>query len=241
MKVLITSGGTRIAIDSVRHIGNMSNGTLGTRLAKDFLLSGDEVIFFRAEKSKSPMKAEIDFASESIDENLKCFENAKGRWEAFSHHYKEHTYKSFEDYQSGLEHLIAIYKPDLIILAAAVSDYAPETVVKGKIRTKENLNIVLKPLPKVISSVRKWAGEKAFIIGFKLLVDVKESELLEAAEKSFVDNSLDLVCANDLRSILNGNHEIAIINGRTSPLIISHKTLKDEIMKEFVFKKGMDQ
>lgn len=238
MKVLVTSGGTRINLDSVRHIGNMSNGTLGSRLAKDFLLSGDEVIFFRAEKSKSPMKAEIDFASESIEENIKCFENAKNRWEAFSYRYKEHTYKTFEDYQNGLEHLISLYKPDVVILAAAVSDYAPETVVEGKIRTKETLNIALKPLPKVISNVRKWAGENAFVVGFKLLVDVSKKELLEAAEKSFVENRLDLVCANDLRSILNGHHEISIINGRTLPLLISHQKLKDEITKEFLFKKG---
>ncbi|MCK9154718.1 MAG: hypothetical protein M0P12_01240 [Paludibacteraceae bacterium] len=212
MRVLISSGGTKIGLDLVRHIGNMSNGTLGSRLGRDFLKIADEVIFFRAEKSKSPMIAEVNFANSNLEANTKNFEQAKANWEQTGYKYHEHTYKSFEDYQSGLENLITLYKPDIIILAAAVSDYAPETVVQGKIRSKGNLDIHLVPLPKVISKVRDWAGDKATIVGFKLLVDVDKQELIDSAKKSLVENKLDLVCANDLRSILNGNHLIHLVD-----------------------------
>lgn len=37
MKILITSGGTRVPIDSVRHIANMSTGRYGAELADAFL------------------------------------------------------------------------------------------------------------------------------------------------------------------------------------------------------------
>lgn len=211
MKVLITSGGTKIPIDSVRHIGNMSNGTLGAKLAKSALIGGNEVFFFRAEKSKSPMSVNVDLMNQSMIEASTAFQETVEMAQEYGHKYTEITYKTFDDYQTKLPQIIALYKPDVIILAAAVSDYAPETVVNGKIRTKDNLNIPLVPLPKVISSVRGWAGDKAKIIGFKLLVDVSQEELIGAAFDSLKKNRLDLVCANDLRTILNGEHMLHLV------------------------------
>ena len=40
MKVLITSGGTKVPIDTVRHIGNMSSGTFGAKIAFQLLELG---------------------------------------------------------------------------------------------------------------------------------------------------------------------------------------------------------
>jgi phosphopantothenate-cysteine ligase len=208
MKILITSGGTKIPLDLVRHIGNMSNGTLGSRMAKELLEKGHEVLFFRAEKSKSPMSMNVDFNDEYEIPQIQDWTDLRDFYENHKDKYTEFWYKTFEDYQEGLETIIKEYKPDMVILAAAVSDYAPETVVKGKIRSKGDLTIQLKPLPKVISNVREWAGDKAKIVGFKLLVDVEEKELLDAAFDSLNKNKLDLVCANDLRTILNGSHKL---------------------------------
>jgi len=211
MKVLITSGGTKIPIDTVRSITNMSHGTLGSKLAKDALERKDEVIFLCADGSKTPMSFNINFSAENPDECKARFENLHRFTTAYQHMYHEFRYKTFDDYQSLLPQLISLYKPDMIILAAAVSDYAPENIMNGKIRTAGDLNIALKPLPKVISEVRKWAGPKTTIVGFKLLVDVKKDYLIEEACKSLIKNNLDMVCANDLRSLLNGDHQIEII------------------------------
>lgn len=214
MKILITSGGTRVKIDSVRHIGNMSNGTLGAKMAKQALSAGHEVIFFRAEKSKSPMQLTLDFDNLHPDECRELFEEQFNFHHNFSHLFYDYKYVSFEDYQNRLEALISLHKPDMIILAAAVSDYAPETVVEGKIRSKSDLSIHLKPLPKVISEVRKWAGQKAYIVGFKLLFDVSFEDLIEAATQSAKNNDLDCVCANDLRSVFNGKHTLYLAHSQ---------------------------
>lgn len=214
MKILITSGGTRIPIDSVRHIGNMSNGTLGSKMATQALKDFHEVIFFHAEKSKSPMKPEIDFSQKSVADNNEAFQEAADMFSKHSHRYHGHSFKGFEDYQEGLKNLIAVYKPDMIVLAAAVSDYAPEQEVQGKIRSKENLTINLKPLPKVISNVREWAGQQAFIVGFKLLLDVTPQDLIFEAKKSIIGNNLNCVCANDLRTVFNGNHKLFVVSDR---------------------------
>lgn len=212
MKVLITSGGTKISIDSVRSITNMSNGTLGSRLARKALENNNEVIFFRAEKSKSPMSITLDLTKQNLNSAELDAEDVINFYKCYSHRYTDITYKTFEDYQAKLQQIIALYKPDMIILAAAVSDYAPETVMNGKIRTNGDLNIPLKPLPKVISNVMEWAGPKAKIVGFKLLVNVPDSELIEAAKESLIKNKLDFVCANDLTTLLKGDHKIHVIS-----------------------------
>ena len=47
MKILITSGGTKVPIDRVRSITNMSQGTFGSRIADAFfdeVLGGENVV-----------------------------------------------------------------------------------------------------------------------------------------------------------------------------------------------------
>jgi phosphopantothenoylcysteine synthetase/decarboxylase len=50
MKVLITSGGTKVPIDDVRFIGNMSSGRYGAALADAFASLGADVDFFYSGK-----------------------------------------------------------------------------------------------------------------------------------------------------------------------------------------------
>ena len=55
MKILITSGGTKIKIDMVRSITNMSKGTFGSKIATEFLRYDNEhVTFLHAKDSKLP-------------------------------------------------------------------------------------------------------------------------------------------------------------------------------------------
>lgn len=61
MKILVTSGGTKIPIDKVRDITNMSKGTFGSKIATELLKLGHEIIFFKAKNSKSPFKFDYNF------------------------------------------------------------------------------------------------------------------------------------------------------------------------------------
>ena len=54
--ILITSGGTKVYIDEVRHVGNMSSGRFGADLAREALRLGHTVIFLYA-----TVAAEKDF------------------------------------------------------------------------------------------------------------------------------------------------------------------------------------
>ncbi len=213
MKVLITSGGTKVPIDTVRHIGNMSSGTFGAKIAFQLLELGHEIIFFKAKGSKHPIISSYNdhlFINEDyyLDQCKKDYENLK----KYNSKLKIMEYGNFNEYKSGIEKIIGLSKPDAIVLAAAVSDYGVDNPVDGKIRsTEDQMTIHLSVLPKIISSIREKAPD-AFICGFKLLVGSTDVELVGAATKSLIQNDLDLVVANDLRDIKGNNHKLHLVS-----------------------------
>lgn len=187
MKVLITSGGTKVKIDAVRSLTNMSKGTFGSKIADSFRykLNPSEtdhyVKFLMAKDSKYPSSPFVT----------------------------KYVYETFEDYERELFDLLKNYKPDIVVLAAAVSDYGVENYIDGKIRSNDELIIRLKPLPKLISKVRDVVPT-AVICGFKLLVNSSEAELMSACLDSLTKNRLDMIVGNDLRDIKNNNHKLLI-------------------------------
>jgi phosphopantothenate-cysteine ligase len=207
VKVLITSGGTKVPIDSVRDITNMSKGTFGANIAEKFISYGHNIIYFCASDSKSPYSMTIDFnnGSDHITSATK-----KHAWcKQHQYQYKEVRYRNYDDYARILPLLIEEHKPDIIVLAAAVSDYVT-IPMNGKIRSTQNMNIELHKADKIISHVREWAP-KAFIVGFKLLVSSTDDELISDAVKSLHDNGCNAIVANKLIELRSGNHRILYV------------------------------
>ena len=207
MKILITSGGTKISIDRVRSISNMSRGTFGSAICKAFLEAGHEVDFLMAKDSRTPFELKIN----SQDERpLALFEE----WEYFvrknESRYHPYIYKTFDDYYNTVSSLVDKNEYDIIVLAAAVSDYGVKNCVPGKIRSSEEMAIEMEALPKVISFVRRYQPS-AFFVGFKLLVDSVDEELVMEARKSLFKNECDMVVANDLRDIQQGKHRLLVV------------------------------
>lgn len=202
-KILVTSGGTKIPIDTVRSITNMSKGTFGSKIADEFYNEGNEVVFLGAVDSKMPFftKSVKGFCEQKrVPQDCPLNGN----------NFMVVSYKTFDDYSKELFSLLKNLKFDIIVLSAAVSDYTVENFVDGKIRTKEDeLVIRLKPLPKLISKVRDYQKD-AVICGFKLLVNSSGDELEDACIKSIKTNKIDLVVGNDLRDIKNNNHTLSI-------------------------------
>lgn len=210
MNVLITSGGTKIKIDMVRNITNMSKGTFGSRIAETFYDKEDKInlYFLGAVNSKKPLLTKINkcfmtrelISKDRIDFNGNEIDKSS---------YHIIPYETFDDYERELFKLLNEVNFDIVILAAAVSDYTVENYVDGKIRTSDDLVIKLKPLPKLIERVRGYQPTSC-ICGFKLLVNSTECELFDACIKSLTKNKIDLVVGNDLRDIKNNNHTLTI-------------------------------
>jgi phosphopantothenate-cysteine ligase len=219
MKILITSGGTKIPIDSVRNISNMSKGTFGSKIATEFLKLGHTVVFLKAKGSITPMSINLDYYdilsnSENINDLTQEFNKVTEQADFCGKHvhtYRQYEYDTFDEYESQLNGLLRHGELDIVLLAAAVSDYGVENYIDGKVRSNDAFNIKLKPLPKLISKVKTLSRPGTKLVGFKLLVDSTSAELLDVARNSLNSNNADMVVANDLSDIRNNNHKISLV------------------------------
>lgn len=217
MKVLVTSGGTKVPIDMVRDITNMSKGTFGTKIATEFLLMGHDVIFFKAKYSKSPFDFNISLDHSSKETTFRMLEEKYEFVQKYHRRYCEFVYSTFDEYKEILERIVKLERPDIVVLAAAASDYGVENPHKGKVRSNDLLKIELKQLPKLIYFIKHWNPD-CKLVGFKLLVNSKESELISAAKRSIEDNECDMIVANDLAEIKDNNHRVHLIFPKNTPI-----------------------
>lgn len=204
MKVLITSGGCKVPIDDVRHIGNFSSGRYGVELASAFRNENqgqDDIIFFREKGSKN-----------------------------FRH--DDFEYVDYYDYSDSVKKIIKYWQPDVIISAAAISDYVVDKT-QGKISSdNEELVIRLKKGEKIIKSFKELAPN-AVVVGFKLLVSPTLEEKWKAIEK--VQNSgAALVVYNDFAELRKGNAARTLITPRGVEIKMPHASHLAKYITEFV-------
>ncbi len=217
--ILITSGGTIVPIDPVRSISNTSSGRFGAALATEALKAGMQVTYLAATHAHSPFSAHIDFHMlPSWTVNADRLKQLSEFADEYRHQYHEVRYHTYDEYAEHLQSLTRKHQPNIVMLAAAVSDYVVDNYSDNKVRSSEALQIQLKPAPKLIHNVRTLSP-KSFITGFKLMVNASEAELIAAAKNSIKDHDLDLCVANDLFSLKRGKHEIIIVSrdGGTYP------------------------
>lgn len=130
-----------------------------------------------------------------------------------------------------LEGMLGEIDHDLVMLPAALSDYAPEEA-KGKIPTGEDeLVLRLKALPKLLSSLR---GKEFGVVGFKAEYDISKEELRKRAMSRVIEYDLDLIVANDLTQVKSGETEVLIISrdGEEVKASGSKRDVADSILDE---------
>lgn len=177
--VVITAGGTEEPIDDVRVITNSSTGTTGAFLADQLIESGLNIIYLSSEKAKKPKNC----SQEQIQ-----------------------TFKTFDDLDQLLARTLKENNCDVVIHAAAVSDYSVAAPSQGKISSQsEKLTIELKRNPKLISKIKKISPNTK-LFGFKLTStpDIKLRQ--EKVSKLFSDADCDWVIQNDWESIKQKKH-----------------------------------
>jgi len=218
MKIFITSGGTKVPIDPVRDITNMSHGTFGSKLATEALNQGHEVFYFTSKDGRTPFKHTTDFFNDCEKPLFEQYLDKEDWANGVLDLYQEAHYRNYEDYATGLQSNLIQYRPDIIILAAAVSDYVVDAS-EEKVRSSENLTLHMKKAKKLIGQVKNWCPS-AYLVGFKLLVGVTNEELLTAARTSIGENGCDLVVANEFNKLRSGRHEIILVSPVDDPKIV---------------------
>ena len=167
-KVLMTAGPTIEKIDPIRVITNHSTGKTGVLLASELVSAGAKVTLVYGPGIAEPPKGAKIIHVETVTEMFR--------------EVKKQMAKKF----------------DIVILAAAASDYIPKNQYSKKIKsTKNSLTIELKKAPKIIDHIKKLQKD-VFLIGFKAETDISKKELVIRAKQKLRDSKADMIIANDI-------------------------------------------
>ena len=103
-------------------------------------------------------------------------------------------------------------KYDVVVMAAAVSDYAP-VARRAKIRSgRPEISVRMKRTPKIIDSVKKMRPG-ALLVGFKAEAGVSDSVLEGRARKKMRECGAEIVVANDVERPAKSRSHAIIVDG----------------------------
>ena len=206
-KVLITAGPTIEHIDPIRIITNQSSGKTGILLASELISSGAKVTLVYGPGSEKPPKGATVIKISTSNEIFNVV--------------KKEMSKKF----------------DIVIMAAAISDYIPEKPSKNKIKsTKNKIKISLKKTPKIINFIKKYQKD-VFLVGFKAEANISKNEMIILGKKKMNESNADMIIANDIGSARYKknpeSNEIFIID---SDKVTSSGWMKKEKIAKFIKK-----
>ena len=163
-KVLITAGPTIEELDPVRFISNHSSGKMGYALANAALRLGADVSLISGPTNQNISSKKLKLT------NIKT---------------------AFEMYNALLDDF---YSSDVVIMAAAVSDYKPKKFFKKKIKkNNKDLNIQFEKTLDILGELGKIKNSQ-ILVGFAL---ENENEISNAKSK-LENKNLDLIILNSL-------------------------------------------
>ena len=214
MNVLVASGGTVAPIDDVRQITNTSTGRFGATIAEAALRRGARVWYLSTPAALKPFHrlAQFDLTSDDPRAEVRRLAELRLEWAKYGNDcfFVPLNPPTVDQYARSLQAIFNVQRIDVVFLAMAVSDYAPEPV-RGKVSSdRESLTLPLKRLPKVIQSVRDWAPQ-VYLVGFKLTSKAPEYELIRQATEACRINRADLTVANDLSTVQDGRHVVHLV------------------------------
>jgi len=192
LRIVLTSGGTKVPIDGVRAITNTSSGRTGAALADHLAARGHDVTLIHATGAVLP-RCPVALV----------------------------PYTTFGDLDDALRAALAGGDTDAVVHLAAVSDYdvdhlevdgrRVEAGASGKLDSVGELTVHLRRTPKLLAGLRGLAGERAVIVGFKLTNGASAVE--QAAAVAAVARHADLVVHNDLGEMSGSAHPATIYRG----------------------------
>ncbi|WP_242220576.1 phosphopantothenoylcysteine decarboxylase [Bacillus cereus group sp. BfR-BA-01380] len=190
-KVLITSGGCLEKWDKVRGHTNLSTGKMGKLLAEEALKNGASVIYLHGYFAEKPEAA---------------------------HNLSSHSFEGIIDLQDKMKQIITSEKVDIVIMAAAGSDWVIDKIVdqegnvmdkSGKLSSDMPPVIHFKKAPKVLAQIKQW-DPGVLLVGFKLESGISQQELITRAQIRMEGAQADFIVANASHALYTSetNHYI---------------------------------
>ncbi len=165
-KVLVTAGGTREAIDSVRFIGNSSSGRMGLAVAAAARRRGAEVVLLCANVALAAAAGvrRVDLVS--------------------AQQLREACEREFP-------------ACDVLLMAAAVADFAPMHASEGKIKKggRDTLSLELAPTADILSELAGRRRDGQTLVGFAA---EHGPDGVAGAQAKLASKQLDALVVNDI-------------------------------------------
>ena len=208
-RVVVSGGGTREKIDSIRYVSNFSSGKMGNALALALYLKGADVCLISTKDTSSLPKdiyvIDVDSSDEMREYLVDAIRVAK---------------KGVMTKATLMDDSVPelIQKKPYLFMVAAVSDYKPKFPQIGKLKKEmigKEWNLEMEQSVDILSSLNK---EGIFALGFKAEID-KDSGLTNA-RRMLSNKSLDAVCLNVVEESSFGSDENEIT------LILSNKKIE---------------
>ena len=213
LRVLITAGGTSEPVDGVRVLTNTSTGATGAMIADHLSRAGHEVLLLRAKSA--------------VATDCAC---------------PEETFLTFSDLEAALHRLLASHSFDVVIHAAAVSDYRVDAVFMDadsppvpaeKLPSGGTPIIRLSPNPRLVDSLRKWSRAPFTLVAFKLTCGAGPDQTAEAVSTLLAHSGADFVVHNDLAARCTDGTFPANIHLRDGAVTV-HCADRDTLASELV-------
>jgi len=166
LHVLVTAGGTREPIDSVRFLGNSSSGRMGLALAAAARARGAEVTLVSANVAlPAPAQVRRREVRTAAELKLACEQEFPGC--------------------------------DVLLMAAAVADFAPAQPAAEKIKKSERsgLQLALAPTADVLAGLAAQRRAGQTLVGFAA---EHGAEAVQAARTKLTAKDLDALVVNDI-------------------------------------------
>lgn len=212
IKVLVTAGPTVEAIDPVRYISNHSTGKMGYAIANMAAKRG----------------AFVTLVSGPVISSVKAYSEVK----------VVNVVSAADMFEAVKENLD---NNDIVIKAAAVADYTPETVSDNKIKkSDDDLSIKLKRTEDILKYIGEHKRENQFVCGFSM----ETENLEENSRKKLLKKNVDMIAANNLKEEGAGfgvdtNVITLITKNDTKKLpLMSKESVADEILNEILKCRG---
>lgn len=170
LRILVTAGATREYLDPVRFISNPSSGKMGVSVALEALYRGGEVSLVHGPLC-SPLATSLrrSYGVETTEEMLNATLAEMG-----------------------------VFKPHIIVLAAAPVDFKPVVYEERKIKSGEPPTISFSLTPKIISQVTERKPRESVLVAFAAETVDDDEELLRLALEKKAKYRADVIVANNV-------------------------------------------
>jgi len=214
-KVLITAGGTREYIDSVRYISNLSTGKMGSALAEEAYFRGaDKVVLITTNRDTMPLwpveRVYVQTSSQMKERILDVFG-----------------------------------KMDITIMAAAVSDIVPKESFSYKLKKKDDIlsKLSFKINENILEILASEKKENQLLVGFAAETGLDMGNVLEKIRGKNIDaivandiSRKDIGMGSDYNEVImvtRGEKQIKIAKAKKR--LIARK-IWDQLIKNFIDK-----